>query len=199
MITPQEAVQRNNLPINPDCPAMYAHNTCSAAQGVYRVKKKAFRQPACICPHAIKLFDDFRAKRRETYGAEKLQAYQRRQARNKQAPEARKGAPIDGHTTPRHLRAAPKPPKVPWPDLSGGACRSARGVMTMDAYADFPNTHSSVANARELCDSCPVHEACERWIQQAEQPAGSWHGMFAGRTPRERELAAGSAARGASA
>jgi hypothetical protein len=43
------------------------------------------------------------------------------------------------------------------------------------------------AEARDLCNSCPVRKECGEWVSRAENPAGAWHGMFAGRTPAERE------------
>jgi hypothetical protein len=42
--------------------------------------------------------------------------------------------------------------------------------------------------ASRICESCPVFDRCRDYIDQVEEgiPFGSWFGLFAGETPRER-------------
>lgn len=60
------------------------------------------------------------------------------------------------------------------------ACRG----MDLDVF--YPDV--SYAQARMVCSSCLVVDACRRMADRAESglPAGAIFGMFAGETPAER-------------
>lgn len=73
-------------------------------------------------------------------------------------------------------------------ELINAACRTVAGIAIMDRYFDALMGDGSIARvaARKLCASCLVRDECDAWITRAENPAGAWHGMYAGLTPSER-------------
>lgn len=77
--------------------------------------------------------------------------------------------------------------RVPDVNFSRGACRTVEGLIIMDDYFENPGTNRYIDAARKLCDHCPIRRECGEWVAVAEQPAGSWEGMIAGWTPRQRE------------
>jgi hypothetical protein len=83
----------------------------------------------------------------------------------------------------RHI-PAPKKVTVVQPDLSAGACRPPVAAMVFDRAFD-----SSMAyrEARSICDACPLRDrACFSYVKEAEQPPGSWGGVWAGMSPGQR-------------
>lgn len=80
---------------------------------------------------------------------------------------------------------------VPPAELDDAACRTPEGVRIVDGYFNAQLGDNSVARrkAQELCRRCPVLNACDTWITQAENPPGSWHGIYAGKTPTQRKEA----------
>lgn len=80
-------------------------------------------------------------------------------------------------------------------ELSNAACGTPAGIAIMDGYVDAAKGDRGPGKelARKLCRGCPVRDACHAWVTRAENPPGSWHGMYAGRTPAERRSAAVSA------
>jgi hypothetical protein len=58
----------------------------------------------------------------------------------------------------------------------------------MEKYIDAPNTSGEILAARDICAACPIttRRACAGWVLANESPPGSWYGMYAGMTPRER-------------
>lgn len=172
-------------PIKPDCPAP-RHNTLNAARGV-KSKSSNLRKnhgcqmsgfPPCICDHAVELNKAFMAKRRTMYGKRKSAPVD--PARQLAESERRRRMAILNA-----LAAAPRPAVEP-PDFTEAACRTPRGVMIMDAYMDAPQSEGSVAAARGVCEACPLNATCRAWVIADERPAGSWGGMYAGMTPRNR-------------
>lgn len=76
--------------------------------------------------------------------------------------------------------------RTPAPDWRKGFCATAFGIRVMDAFIDAPLRGHGIANARDLCLSCPILAECGRWIQAVEHPAGSWSGMYGALTPSQR-------------
>ena len=181
-------------PIKPDCPAP-RHNTLNAARGV-KSKSSSGRRingrqvsgfPPCICDHAVELNKAFMTKRRARYGARKsAPADPAKVLAN--AERTRRNAILNNLAAMSATRRG-----VETPDLAAGECRTLRGMVTMDNYVDWPQSEGRVGAARGVCGACRLSVACEAWVIAAEQPAGSWGGMYAGMTPqnrRDRALAA---------
>lgn len=186
-LTPEAAVLRASWPIIPECPAP-KHNTRCAAQGVRKIDRREQRHEPCICPRAVHLLSEYRAKRQIYY-----------QELTHGMSKTVKAAPPDGKVTPVHQRrnGGVAPGSVHrMPDFSAGACRTVRGIMVMNIYIE---NQGSERAARDLCDLCPIRRECLAWAVFAETPAGSWYGMYGGRTPQERATDATRAAARASA
>lgn len=172
-------------PIKPDCPAP-RHNTLNAARGVKSKSSTSRRNhgcqvsgfPPCICDHAVELNKAYMARRRERYGKRKDAPVD--PARQLAESERRRRAALLNA-----LAAAPRSAVEP-PDFTDAECRTPRGVVTMDAYMDAPQSEGSVAAARAVCKACPLNAACRAWVIAGERPAGSWGGMYAGMTPQNR-------------
>lgn len=71
------------------------------------------------------------------------------------------------------------------PDLEKGACRTAWGLKIADRMLDRPSAQATQQH-RDMCSYCPVLLRCEEYVLAAEKPAGSWAGVWAGMSPRER-------------
>jgi Transcription factor WhiB len=75
------------------------------------------------------------------------------------------------------------------PDLRDGACRSVKGILTLDELADKNGrTTGRVKKLKELCARCPqtTKEACRAWVLRDEQPAGDWIGVYGGMSQDDR-------------
>lgn len=66
------------------------------------------------------------------------------------------------------------------PDLRGAAC-----IGHADLF--YPDTEDNYEEARKICGTCPVLEACLEWAMRNERPSYR-HGMWGSLTPRERAL-----------
>ena len=146
------------------------HNTLNSARGrsYTRVSGQwVIRKVApCVCPgarHAVAV--DNAGRRRRMIAAAEIPATQK-----VSASKALYWVP-DG---------------VTMPDLSAGACTSMLGRRIMDIAIDGPGS-AGVRQAKALCAACPLRESkCRPYILAAEQPAGSWRGVWAGMTQSER-------------
>lgn len=81
---------------------------------------------------------------------------------------------------------------LPPAELIDGACRTPKGLAIMDRYTDNPTGKGSTGSraredARILCGGCLVFTICHKWIMDAENPPGAWHGMYAAMTQAERK------------
>lgn len=172
-------------PVKPDCPAP-RHNTLNAARGVRSYSNKfQHRQvtgfPKCVCDRAVQLNDAFLARRRAMHGR-RLETF----TPERTVTESERARRAELLTT---LAEMPRP-AVPTPDFvgAGAACATEAGIVAMDNYIDSPKTPWAVDMARRLCnDKCPIKDACGAWVIASERYAGSWGGMYAGLTPRERQ------------
>lgn len=142
-------------PISAFC-AANRHNTLRAAQNA--TKGGGSR---CTCPHALKLYAEFRAKRTQ------------------------RQALVMANVATRKTERRPLPELG---DMRGSACRTAAGMHVMDAYADNPQSGILERRARRLCDGCPALAACSAWVKAVEAPRGSWQGIVAGMTRTERVM-----------
>src|SRR5262245_32758300 len=80
---------------------------------------------------------------------------------------------------------------LPGPDLAGAACarRHANGRPYHPPEIFFPTTGEGYAQAKRVCNSCPVAAACLQMALVAERDTVSdWgrFGMYGGLTPTER-------------
>lgn len=151
-------------PVNPECPAP-KHNTLRASKG--RDGSTGEKLPPCVCAHAVEV----------------LAADKRKRAEANRRPD------IDRGRNTAEKRAASRAIANMPDSMRQGGCVKPYGVKTMDRYQDRPNDGATVAEAKALCDSCPAWDDCLMYIRNAERPAGTWHGMYAGMTPAERRLA----------
>ena len=154
--------------IEDDCPAP-THNSLSAARGraYTRTVEGALARradvPKCICPGAIRAINYDNAMRRERAANGNVQRQH----------EGRLGAWV--------------PMGVRMPDMSDGTCASEFGRRIMDDVIDGRGTRG-VAAAKDLCSFCPIkYTKCGPYVRKAEQPAGSWAGVWAGMTPNDRK------------
>lgn len=165
-----------------DCPSPVTHNTLNAARGVtyIRATGRSRRQVVakCICPggqRAIKR--DNEARRLRTITANE-----------------RNGSTRAHHVHKREAAGEYVPAGVRMPDLSGGACQTPLGRTTLDAALSLNGGagKKAVQAAKDLCSFCPVAVAakCERYVLAAEQPAGSWAGVWAGMSQSDRRVLA---------
>lgn len=149
--------------ISPHCSAP-RHNMVKAARGDGGL-------PRCICPYAVELLKAHRARRREHY----------KDTRGK------------GQDRPGRIAVPPSSIRIrDTPDmttLADGACKTFEGMVLMDDYLDAPGNQKALDRARAVCVKlCDVLDECTAWVRAAEQPAGSWQGMIAGLTRRERAM-----------
>lgn len=165
MTTIQQIVngKLSQWPLSPQCTAP-RHNMLKAARGW------GDGTPPCICPHSLELLKIYKERRK--------QRYKMNRGGKDPAPKVqRPNLPVV-----RRLRETPH-----MDALAEGACRTAYGMRIMDLYTENPPKHQDAA--RRLCKrDCPVvtQLACLKWVTEAEQPAGSWHGMIAGLSRIER-------------
>lgn len=187
---------RNVLPgggpwrIDPGCPSKRLHNTL-------RSTKQRMEDGRCICPQAAALAAVEQAGRAERRAAEKAAMKRREGAAIGRAdkPRARR---LAGDGTDRVISGDPWAtindapfmhnvvPNVERPDLSRGLCTATKpGREAAMAVFDVGRPES-IARMRRICDHCPILADCDRWVTANESPAGSWRGMYAGKTARER-------------
>jgi Transcription factor WhiB len=139
-----------------DCPAKY-HNTLNAA-------RRAAHGGKCVCPGGAAMI-------------ERERVYQSgRPARRilidspLRAPQYEQNYKTSGAV----------------PDLSKGSCRKPWGRPLLDAAAAVQYRGDATRSAQFMCSRCPVRKRCGEWVAQAEDPAGSWGGIYAGMTPHQR-------------
>lgn len=73
-------------------------------------------------------------------------------------------------------RHAPDPEKTGTEWQDDAACRGA------DTAVFFPRDEAGAAEAKAICDTCPVAQECLEWAIETRQPDGVWGGL----TPTER-------------
>jgi WhiB family redox-sensing transcriptional regulator len=74
------------------------------------------------------------------------------------------------------------------PDLTAGACVGEAPAHHDDPDPWHDDTEAADTEAKAVCDTCPVLDACRTWIMAAEGGAGltSRAGVWGGLTARER-------------
>lgn len=108
---------------------------------------------------------------------------------------------ITFHGTTRPVGAAPRSTRVvhipmlwkdtgvPMPDFSYGLCTTVVGRSINDGgFSDTQGAPAYIerAEAKILCDYCPMKAECAQWTERAEDPPGAWGGVYAGRDQRDR-------------
>lgn len=73
-------------------------------------------------------------------------------------------------------RSVPSPETLPDDWRADAACRG------LDPSIFFPRADDDAADAKSVCATCPVAEACLEWALATRQPDGVWGGL----TPIER-------------
>jgi hypothetical protein len=159
--------------ILPECSGK-THNSLYAAKG-----KSSRGTPKCICPRALALLKEHR-KAQKPYAAEYLQ-------RRREAGWRNTALNINRST----YRQAD-------PDLTGGSCMAPYGQKLMDRAEG--TTKGAVRNqyvreVKEMCWGCKRLDECGSWVVRAEDPPGTWGGIYAGMTRDERMKRAALAAR----
>lgn len=157
--------------ILPECPSEN-HNT-------YNASCRGEVDKRCICPRGLEMKRRQYSRRpRPGQLAEELLLYRWR--KSQRAVEEVRSVPFV-HTR----RGAISPPE----EIRRGACRTREGMRLMDQLLDVKGRKQSAEwRLKALCDTCPLvaKEACARWVREAEAPAGSWQGVYAGLTQKER-------------
>jgi len=151
-----------------ECPAFF-HNTAYAA-------KKRRDEAKCICPRALVRLAETKAltiQRRIERGERKIGPGERQ-----------RGGRPHGNTDAQYFRNIRD--NVPVPDLSAGKCRSPLGLYLMDQAQESRWTGSALADAKAMCEYCPVKRACLGWVERAENPPGDWPGIYGGKTHMQR-------------
>lgn len=75
------------------------------------------------------------------------------------------------------------PADVPMPDLAEGACRKPWNLKRIEAgFSDEVSVSAEAkrAEAKQVCEECPVLDQCREYVQAAEWPKGSWGGIWGG-------------------
>lgn len=140
------------------------HNTVHSSQaGKGRIR--------CICPHAVSLKKD-----RDRAWGETRRRDKKEEARRLLTEKANREIEAVQRIAAPRKGAGGRTPR-----LELAACRGQ--YDTVDAAYSSDRAYGA---ARELCGLCPVLQACDRYITDAEEPAGSWGGVWAGMSPRER-------------
>jgi len=74
--------------------------------------------------------------------------------------------------TPRAVRTKTQPIAV------SAACRGLRTMMFFHPRGERGSTRNHRdAEAKAVCQRCPVIEACRRHVLQAQEPYGVWGGL----------------------
>lgn len=137
------------------------HNTANAARRSAHGRTKV----ACVCPHALYLFEQWRKK---------MNGRDRRDPR-------KKGMALS-LVKPDLVADLP-------PDLSAGICRAPTLAEVVDKGFNQLLTKAGIQGrelSKQLCDYCPVKKECRDWVLRDESPAGSWGGVYGGLDPWNR-------------
>lgn len=145
--------------VRDDCGSK-THNTYSAV-----LKSAGINNPRCICPRALAIKAEVAVKK-----------------------QANKLASVRGKSIPSYVRQV-KPDTVV-PDLSKGRCMTQGGRAVMDgAGVRGVGQGERVAAAKWMCiELCAVRFECLAWVTLAEEPAGSWGGIYGGLDANERKM-----------
>lgn len=157
-----------------ECPAEY-HNTSNAAKKIV-----ARGKGRCICPRAQERW----RRAQDIRKASRIARGERPPADAERSPGGRP-AETGVPTYVRNMRQDVRPP-----DLSRGTCRTPHGLRVMDLAQEKRWGGEALAAAELMCYLCPVKVACGQWADLAENPPGSWIGMYGGRTHMARRNAA---------
>jgi hypothetical protein len=162
-----------------DCPSPKLHNTLNAARGRLNGRRdgraKSIKTVPCICPGGAM------AIKRDNAGRT-VRGRIERSERN--TSRVRSG--LSGGNSKTNYQGQWIPDRVRMPDLSTGACAGPVGQKIMDAAIDGLGPSGNM-KAKSLCGICPLRETdCLNYIRVAEEPAGSWAGVWAGFTRAER-------------
>ena len=144
------------------------HNTYSAGH-----KSAGINNGKCICPRAVAIKAASDAAKRA------------RAAANRPTGEQRSATRARG---PEYINNMSQVPAAAMPDFSKGRCTKPGGKGLMDAAAiPGPGQGQRIKAAKWMClKACVVRAECLAWIDKAEVPAGSWGGIYAGLTAKER-------------
>lgn len=157
--------------LNPECRSRL-HNTLYAAFG----RRSDFK---CICPRALALGREWQDRQNEL----------RRLKKESEAKRAQRNAEKIQAMRPAKMIQQPKGHTLTPPNLAGGACTQPWSAK--DVEGGF-NTMASTAGiearaaAARVCGVCPLKQACLDWVTAAEEPRGSWGGVWGGLDPWER-------------
>lgn len=149
-----------------ECPAQ-GHNTQRAAEGYKNGKRSADK---CVCPRAVALYAHMLVERRD---------------RQRVEWHRRKPAKAEPRSAPQYAQTVKQ--NVAVPDLRKGLCRTQAGMRLMDA-ASKSRASGRRKEALEMCLNCPVMIECGQWVTQAEDPPGSWGGIYGGMTTGDRRM-----------
>jgi hypothetical protein len=85
----------------------------------------------------------------------------------------------------------PLPHSVRVPDFSAGLCARPERADVVDGGFSVEGTLVAMDKreaAKRLCYACPIREeVCAPYVKAAENPPGSWRGVWAGKDPWERQ------------
>lgn len=174
---PLLAVGRGPWRILAECPAKL-HNTVRAVRGASTGGVR------CICPRGIDLWQADLKRERERKQALKHGISPK--------PHTRKVNTLKSGVLPSYLTNIGqnvRPPEMPTGERIPCRWPSNRAVVDRAIAA---TRGPAVRAAQALCEQCPIasKQECLRWITDAEEPAGSWGGVYAGLTAADRKRAA---------
>lgn len=155
----------------PDCPGP-AHNTLRAAHGWGRGGGSRQQHPRCVCPRAAALLECERIERRE------------RERRVRQA-EQEEGMPVKQGSS--YMRNAAQGVAVP--ELTWARCRTPEGLQLLDEMTEVcgPAQMFRARKVQAMCFRCVEQQPCAVWALKAEDPPGSWGGVYGGMTAAQRK------------
>lgn len=142
-------------------------DTCTARKHNTLHARRKKGADKCWCPGALAAYRDYQAS----------------QSSGDPAQEALR----------RRLRPRPftlKAPLVPFPDLSGGACVTPKGMEV--AGAAFNDEFTAVGftlrqAAKDMCETCPLLNTCKVMIKESEPAPGAFGGVYAGMDVWDRQ------------
>lgn len=160
-----------------ECPATL-HNSVRAVRGASTGGVR------CICPHGIDLWQADLKRERDRKKALRFGISPK--------PHTRTVNTLKPAVKPSYLSnmaEGVRPPEMPTGERVPCRWPSNRAVVDRAIAA---TRGPAVRAAQMLCEQCPLasKQECLRWITDAEKPAGSWGGVYAGMTGAQRRQAA---------
>jgi hypothetical protein len=143
------------------------HNTLRAAEG-WKAGRRS--QDRCVCPRAAAIWVAFLEERRKKQAAD----YHRKKPADKK--DVFRGTPVYVQNVKQGVDV---------PNLQEAPCRTDEGRFVMDNASE--SRQAGWRNqAVELCLGCKVMVKCAEWVLAAEDPPGSWGGVYAAMTTGDR-------------